>query len=197
MLETSENHLHDTLKIRHDGYQNRDWMDHTIWKDAWTERQKQTAISLSSCEAEFDAAIGNRPLVGTLTTLRGTLYDKYHRHRAIKVDQSSRSEQDGLRQCRHQAVQSRRSQELQSEHPQLSELWSESRMEKMVRMVQMVRMERTRHLRMSTTESSRQRRQSSDRVSILSSTQTRFSRPRPRFQTRTRPPHYNTTPTNT
>ena len=86
----------------------------TRWEDSWTEIQKQTAISLSSCEAEFCAAMGSRPLVWTRRTLRGTFYDKCHRHRAIKVGQSFRSEtdwywreQDGSRHCRQQAVQVR------------------------------------------------------------------------------------------
>ena len=73
--------------------------------------------------------------------------------------------------------------------PQLSELWIEPWM------VQMVRMERTKRKRVRTTESARQRRQSSRGVRKPSCTQTRFSRPR--LRTRTRPSHYSTTPTNT
>ena len=38
--------------------------------------------------------MGSRALVGTRRTLRGTFYDKGHRHRAIEVDQPSRSETD-------------------------------------------------------------------------------------------------------
>ena len=61
----------------------------------------------------------------------------------------------------------------------LRTLERESWIIQMVRVVQMVRMERTRRLRMNTTESSRQRRQSSRGVSLLSCIQTRFSRLRP------------------
>ena len=93
------------------------------------------------------------------------LFEEHHRHRAIKVDQSSRKIDIGvnktdcyiadIKQYKYDDI----SNKMMGVVGTLSELWTES---------WMVQMVRTKRLRMSTTESLRQRRQSSRSVSFNS-----------------------------
>ena len=89
-----------------------------------------------------------QPWVASLWLGLAELFEEYHRHRAIKVDQSSRKFDNGVNKtdCDIADIKQHKYDEISNKMMgvvgTLSELWTESWMVQMVRMARMARMVR-------------------------------------------------------